>query len=313
MRTIKRKIFSSSLMAILIGLALPLQDAQASQFASEIFSFNNQAEATGLHVKLSGKFNTGSWTAREIHSEDISFHQELFDNETVMRGFADGQRRDVNLTKSRCEDSINNRFGKGHPHGLMMVLGNGEQRAMHMVAGGGDRPGTSEIAYAILPEFWRQGLGKSVVTAIVNEWAPEVRRIGLGQKLNEQVDANIRQAFQCFGGKELDQLDATASPSNVASWKILAGLGFEPAQCNVPNPEEIIVDYDHKDFGGSLKQNYESLETELLALFKDGEEASQQLKAGQRYVMIDLDGKKRVFSKHTRWDRIKFHFEKKFF
>ncbi|WP_010300779.1 GNAT family N-acetyltransferase [Candidatus Odyssella thessalonicensis] len=311
MRNIKRSFFPASLLATLLGLPLTPQDVQASQFASAIFSFDNQAEATGLHVKLSGSFNSGSWIVREINSEDIPFHQELFDNETVMKGFADGQRRDVNLTKSRCEDSINNRFGKGHPHGLMMVLVNGEQRAMHMVAGGGDRPGTSEIAYASLPEFWGQALGKSLVTAIINEWAPEVRRLGLGQELNGDADANIRQAFQCFGGKELEQLDATASPSNVASWKILTGLGFEAAQCNVPNPEEIIADYDHKDFGGSLKQNYEALETELLTLFNNGEESSQQLKARQRYVMIDLDGKKRVFSKHVRWDRIKFHFEKK--
>jgi len=60
-----------------------------------------------------------------------------------------------------------------------------------------------------------------VLGAIVKEWGPEVRRVGLGHGLDGMQHAAIIKAFKCFGGKELCRFDATASPSNRGSWRIL--------------------------------------------------------------------------------------------
>lgn len=126
--------------------------------------------------------------------------------------------------------------------------------------------------------------------------------------LNPVVDAKIIKAFHCFGDKPLDQLDATASPSNPASWKILVNVGFKPATCGLEWPEATI-DYDHKEF-----DSFKAMEDELLTLFEPSSNInSRPLSPGKRYCMIDPEGKIRTVSKHPRWKRMKYHFEHKDF
>jgi hypothetical protein len=217
----------------------------SSQFNSEIFEYENPGQATGLHVRLLGE----GWQGKDIKASHIKFHQDLFGNPFVIQGFADGQIREAEGVKSRCLMSINDRFAKGFPHGLLTISDTETGTPfMHIIGGGGDRAGTSEIAYAMLPEYQGKKFGTKVVSSFVQDWAPEVRRIGLGNGLDPLADEKIIKAFQCFEGKALDQLDATASPSNVASWRILDGLSFQAAVNDLENSESHI-DFDGKELG----------------------------------------------------------------
>ena len=86
---------------------------------------------------------------------------------------------------------------------------------------------------------WNQGYGESVFQSITEVFVPEVWRIGRGLGLSKSDgDAAIVKAFRCFGGQALDELDATASPANVPSWKILLRRGFGPAECGLDKDTE---------------------------------------------------------------------------
>jgi hypothetical protein len=288
------------------GLISFMSQAHAlqSQFESDIFSYEDPLKAQRLHVSLKGD----NWRAEDIKLDHTLFHIELFGNPTVMVGFADGQIRSAESVTTRVKNSVEERFGKGSPHGLLTVVDQLNKPFMHIVAGGGDRPGTSEIAYAMMPDYWNKKYGEKVITKMVYEWAPEVYRIGRGIRLDPLSQINIIRAFQCFGGKPLDQLDATASPSNPASWKILVKTGFEAAQSDLES-QEVVIDYDQREFS-SLK----NMENELLKLFEPATALDYQpLLPGKRYSMIDPEGNLRTISKHTRWERMKYHFENKDF
>lgn len=296
-------VFKKIVLGVLICF-MSQANASQSQFKSDIFSYEDPLNAQRLHVSLKGN----NWSAEDIKLGHTVFHIELFGNPTVMAGFADGQIRSAESVTTRVKNSVEERFGKGSPHGLLTVVNQLNKPFMHIVAGGGDRPGTSEIAYAMMPDYWGKKYGEKVVTKMVHEWAPEVYRIGRGIGLNPKGQANIISAFQCFGGKPLDQLDATASPSNPASWKILVKTGFEAAKSDLKS-EEIVIDYDQREFD-SLK----TMEDELLKLFEPATAIdSQLLIPGKRYCMLDPEGNLRTISKHTRWERMKYHFENKGF
>jgi hypothetical protein len=301
----------NALTSILTTICLSA-GAYGSTFESHIFSYEakgvNSSTLPRLHVNLQHE----RWMAEDIKEQHIPFHQALFGNAEVVKGFADGQTRDPEAVKSRCLNSINDRFGKGHPHGLLVVNNKENSKPfMHAVAGGGDRAGTSEIAYAMEVDYHGKGYGREVVSAVVQECAPEVRRVGLGQNLDplNDFDSKVIKVFQCFGGQALDQLDATASPSNTPSWRILIGLGFQAAQCDVVDLEAV-ASFDNKEINVKSKEEYAAIETELLKRF-DPIHSDRPLVKGQRYRMIDTDGNVRTFSHHDKWNRIKYHFEKK--
>jgi RimJ/RimL family protein N-acetyltransferase len=287
--------------SLLITLSFGTVFAQASQamFESDIFTYDDKENAKGLHVSLKGN----KWQAKEVTEQDISFHQQLFSNPQVMAGFADGQIRTPESTEQRLRNMWIPRFQNGRPHGGLTVSDPETQENFgHVVAGGGDEAGVSEIAYSYLPAYWRKGIGSAVLGTIVQQWGPEVRRIGLGTGLDELQDANIIKAFKCFDGQELNRFDATASPSNPGSWKILEKFGFEAAASKVQNLEDTL-DLDNKEL-----QSPQALEEELLKLFDSSGDISYKI--ATRYRLIDTDGAVRTFSKHATYDRIKYHFER---
>jgi GNAT superfamily N-acetyltransferase len=217
---------------------------------------------------------------------------------------------------SEEESSVEDRFAKGHPHGFLTIFDGEEKRFMHAVAGGGERPGTSEVAYAMMLGYQGKKYGTKVIRAIVQEWAPQVYKIGHGQYPNAN-DA-IAKAFQCFGEKALDQLDATASPSNPASWKILEKVGFKAAQCELAPEGEIDIDFDGKEFRATASTTWErqilelqAMEVELLKFYNSDPSTPRSVTfaSGKRYRMIDPEGNERTVSKHKQWNRMKYHFE----
>ena len=71
----------------------------------------------------------------------------------------------------------------------------------------------------------KKGVGTSCRRAMVKEWAPEVRAIGLGtapgMDLEHLGDCEKREAFCCFEGQPLQRIEATVSPENEASRRVL--------------------------------------------------------------------------------------------
>lgn len=270
--------------------------ATQAMFESEIFTYDDKKNAKGLHVFLEGR----NWQAKEVIEEDIPFHQKLFSDPEVMAGFADGQVRIPTATAQRLQNMWIPRFQNGRPHGGLTVFTLQDQEKIgHVVAGGGDEAGVSEIAYSYMPNYWGRGVGSEVVGAMVHQWGPEVRRIGMGKNLDEVQDKNIIEAFQCFDGKVLERFDATASPSNPRSWKILEKFQFQAAASKVQDTDPL--DFEQKEI-----QSPQDLEKELLKIY---DIVDSSYTVGTRYKLIDHEGKQRTFSKHNRFDRIKFHFE----
>lgn len=294
-----------SITSIFASTAVGSSDAVSSHLTSAPFSDIFSYEGPRLHARMTNS----RWSIEDIKREHIGFHQDLFANPIVMSRFGDGQVRDRSAVRARCENSIEKRFGEGHPHGLMTVSDPGTTFPfMHLVGGGGDRAGTSEIAYAMIPDYQEKKIGTQVVSCLVQTWAPEVRRIGLGTGLDPVAQSSIISNFQCFGGASLDQLDATASPANPSSWVILDRLGFKAAGQGVAS-SEVVVDLDGREFGTVRKDQYILMEEHLLSLF-DPAISDAPLKSGQRYLMTDPAGVKRTFSKHERYARLKYHLEK---
>jgi len=187
------KVFTHRLF-VTLSLGLLFSSASHAGFHSEIFTYEDPHNAKNLHVSLAGTH----WKARDVQETDIPFYQDLFSNQVVMEKYGDGQ----GYKPSRTEDFLRNRyiprFQAGHPHGFLTVFDVASQEPFgYVVAGGSDSPGVSGIAGAGLDSYWGQRIGSEVMKTIVETWAPEVRRIGLGSGLNEQ-DANIINAFKCF-------------------------------------------------------------------------------------------------------------------
>jgi len=265
---------------------------------SEIFTYDDPVAARNLHVSLPG---TGC-QMRSLEAADLPFYQTLFSNATVMSKFGDGQTRALDATATRVQ-GWTSRFQQGQPHGSLTIFDpETQERLGHIIAGGGDAAGVSEIAFALMPENWGKKLATHAATALVNHWVPEVRRIGLGIGLDAIQDAPIMAAFKCFGGRLLERLDATASPANPGSWKIFDRLNFQPAAMGVANVEPVL-DLDHQEFS-----SFQGFEDTILKAF--GPLQSHPLQAGIRYRLLDTEGRARTFSKHTSYDRLKYHFEK---
>ncbi len=275
----------------------------AFSFKSDIFSYDTNLGNPGyLHVAIQGN----GWRAEDIKEEHSPFHQGLFNNLEVMKGFADGQVRKPEDTAKRITTAWIPRFAKGQPHGGLSLFDDQNQLIGCIVGGGGERAGASEIAATLSQEAQWKKLASDLTEKTVTIWAPEVRRIGLGIDLTEQ-EASIKKAFCCFMEKPLEWLDATASPSNVASWYPMVQNGFQPA---VWKRAERIIDLTTGPFEGAgdsdLAVQYQEMEKYILEKSFTGEDP---IPAGQRLCLVDHRGKEWTLSKHERWNRLKFHFE----
>lgn len=277
---------------------------------SDIFSFDLPEYAKGCHTKLSGTSKTElKWTAHDVALADIPYHASAFANPKIMAGFATGQTRSATSTAGRIADNWMPRSLKGSPHGGMTIFNTGTgERIGHVVAGGGDGPGVSEVAYTLMeaswdgegtPTIWGKGVMSSVIGSIVNEWAPEVQRLS-----GDDMPEAVRKAFTCFGGERLSRLDATASPSNPGSWYILKKHGFVAAETNVRDTETV-ADFDGQDLDPT------AFEGELMKLYSVDTPEDAVLEKGVRYKVVGTDGSLFTVSHHSTYDRMKLHVELK--
>lgn len=67
----------------------------------------------------------------------------------------------------------------------------------------------------------------------------------------------------------------------------------------------MVIDFDQKEFESLI-----AMESKLLKLYEVTTTVTDKpLIPGICYRMIDPEGKSRTISKHTRWQRMKYHFE----
>lgn len=291
------KVFTRRLF-VNLSLGLLFSSASNAVLHSEIFTYDDPHHAKNLHVSLAGT----NWKARDAQESDIPFYQGLFNDPVVMAKYGNGQVYEPNVTEEFMRNRWIHRFQEGHPHGALTIFDpeSPEPKPIgYIVAGVEGFPGVSEISGAGLHDYWRQGIGSEVMGTLLETWAPEVRRIGLGSGLDEQ-DINIINAFKCFKGKELERFDATASPSNPGSWRIMEKFEFQPAAFKVLQIDPVL-DLDNLEFETPL-----ALESHIVNFFEEN-----SLEPGVRYRMVDTNGTLRTFSKHEDFQLIKYHFERK--
>ena len=215
-----------------------------------------------------------------------------------MKFYADGRPRDPNKVKQRCADLIK-RAEDGHPNGAIIVSTtdeNGQEEPFAwFIAGGGSAPGVSEIACLMTLEKQQEGWGTKLIPT-VKEYTDEIRRIGHGVDLKE-TEKWIQEKFSCFQGKPLEKLEATTSPLNEPSWKLLKSLGFYAKP--IETEKKIEVNYK----GQTLNKMVHG----LTDLFNREE---NPLSKGELYSMIDHNSEKRTVSFHETWNIVKWHVEK---
>ena len=90
----------------------------------------------------------------------------------------------------------------------------------NVILGGGEGPGRAELAYLFFKDFWGKGFASEAVSVLVNEYAPALI----------EYKYDFAKGFKDCPSMVLVRIDATASPDNIASCKILDKLGFTCAK-----------------------------------------------------------------------------------
>jgi RimJ/RimL family protein N-acetyltransferase len=182
-----------------------------SVFASVYFDWGNPTTKENLLVTI----QTERLILRSVIAQDTPDLMELFADSTVMRKFATGEPRSHSVTAQRIKDVWLPRWKKNDPRSPLAVFLRDD--LIHpiglVVLAPGEGPGRSELSYLFFTQVWGQKYAKEAVTSIVREYVPAL--------IDRKYD---------FGGSALTQIDATASPDNIASCKILTGLGFVKAK-----------------------------------------------------------------------------------
>ncbi len=293
------KFLYKNLEPVLFVLLIASAGASQPEFKSDIFTYEDPINARNLHVSMHGD----NWSAEDAKSHHLQFYQDLFGNPTVMAKFGSGKPMGSDRVASFFNSHGLEPFDKGNPDGLLLISDHLEQPFMHILAGRGDRPGASELQYAMMPDHWGKRYGEKVVATLVQEWAPEVSRIGCGIGLDGVAHAHIIKVFQCFEGKPLDQIYACASPANPGSVKILEKVGFNPASYHLKSTA-VAIDFDQREF-----DSLQAMDNELLKLFDPT--GDLKLIPSQHYRMIDPDGKERTVSLRPEWGQMRYHVEYK--
>jgi hypothetical protein len=277
-------------------------------------------ESMRLYVKLEGakkKRDTPGenhlFHVRAVELTDTVFHQvKIFGDPRVMKLFGDGKIRTKEDVGKRIVNSVAERFGKGHPNGLLTVVcDDSEDVAEHKkigfsIVGGGGKPGYSEIAGAFIPEYWNHKFGGACMD-LLSHYASQTQEIGIGKSFQERDPAAaFVQSFRSYGGEYLKHIESTTSPKNYASIALLNNHGFGPADLNhARTAEQQIIKLDYEMTGDKYKNDQE-IYRELKGKFEN------EFRTGDRFgvVLCDSDKIVRTVSWSKQFQEMKYHFEK---
>ncbi|MBA3660592.1 MAG: GNAT family N-acetyltransferase [Gammaproteobacteria bacterium] len=170
-------------------------------------TFKKNKTTGELHVNL----ETERLYIESVTTAYLYDYANLLGNPDVMTKFGDGKAWDFDYTKNRVGTWVE-RWNANDPFSSLSISKNDDDNFIgHVVLGYGDEPGQAEIAYVFDKSTWGHGYGKEAVSAVVNEYAPEL----------------IRQDYQ-VKGKDFTSITATARPDNEASVRILKSVGMKP-------------------------------------------------------------------------------------
>jgi len=163
-----------------------------------------QSDQGALHVTI----ETERLLIRSVEASDIDSYVELFESYDVMCKFGTGVKTRVE-TETRIREIWLNRWKENNPYsGLAVFKKDTHEFIGHVIAGHGDAPGLSEVAYLFLKAFWGQGYGTEATRALVKECAP----------------ATIREGYK-VEGEVLYRLTSTVRPDNPGSVRVLQKVG----------------------------------------------------------------------------------------
>jgi len=270
-----------------------------SQVSAVILKWDDFEHGTGLHVTHKGAIlrNGLTWSVHETQKEDTEIFNKILTNPEVRKYMAAGKPLEDSHISQLFQRSLN-RFKEGIPSGLL-VLEQEEQSLglIHLVPH--TTPGVGEIIRALLPEAQGQGIGKAALGFLVNDWAPALRKRGLGLDINPSHPTV--EKFKCFEGQPLDTIYTSARPSNVASWQGYKYYDFQP--CPIQKNTQIDCRSWDESWCGPLE--------EYIIDKYFSEVANNKLQADVLYPMIDEEGHLRTLSLVSKYGSLRYHFERK--
>lgn len=270
-----------------------------SAHASEpLLIWDNRETATGLHVFGSGVDKKGNtWAAHEVKIEETSFYQNLFTIPEVYSSMGAGTA----ISDSKMNHYIQfwtNLFSNGIPRGRITVAQNNELVGIVQLAGKSGNPGVGELIRALHPSVHSNGLGTELLGFIVNEWAPTLRSVALGQYADAPLLAVDK--FKCFEGETLHTICATARPSNIKSWKAYKHYDFHPSS---PQNDDLLISC----VGWEYSLNG-PLEEYIMHRFFSAD-ANIQLERDVLYSLLDENEEPRTLSYVSMYGSLRYHFE----
>ncbi|MDF3047162.1 MAG: hypothetical protein K0R73_280 [Candidatus Midichloriaceae bacterium] len=281
---------------------------------SSIFSIENlDNDINYLHVN--GLLSSVDCHLRNIQKEHLVFYSNWFSDPKAMKLYGTGTVYSNAALQCDSNDSItpaqkeaekkyqmwNSRFEKSQPHGGLTIISNESSKPIgFIVAGGGDEPGASEVAYILDPDYWRKGIGASALNFIVKAWAPEVKAIGNAVIIDDAFPY-LKDSFSCFGNEPLARLQATCSPINIASEKMLRKSGFTHALPGLSDSMVPVFDLTTTSLSLANPEDYIEVKERFLT---DG-----LRRPNIRYQCIDQEGIERTLSFKDRFDALRFHME----
>jgi len=136
-------------------------------------------------------------------------YAKLFGDAAVMKSYASGQPESPETVERRINNIWNKRWKEGDPYsGFAIFKKDTTEFIGHIAFGHGYVSGQAAFAYLLHEQFWNQRYGTEAVSAVVHQYAQEIIRRGYSME-----------------GSPLREAVATTLPSNIASGRILQGLG----------------------------------------------------------------------------------------
>jgi ribosomal-protein-alanine N-acetyltransferase len=237
-------------------------------FAGAKFEWDDFENRQGLRVTIT----TERLVLRSVVEDDIPDLVRLYADADVMRKFGAGTPKDEETTIKRVKDTWIPRWRDNDPRSAFVVYLKEDPKVIvgNVVLGVGEGPGRSELAYLFFKEFWGKGLASEALGALVHEYATAL----IERKYN------FAKGFKDCSAMILTRIDATASPDNIASYKILDKLGFTCAR-----PElQVLGEGGSPPESGSY--NIKSFETVLDKLSGEEETIERIRTAEKKYGMM---------------------------
>lgn len=264
-----------------------------TQVSAVILTWNDLDLGTGLRVSHQGD----GWAVRETRSDDIEFYRNLLGNTEIAKTVGSGSP----VSEEDIPNLVNRwvtKFSDGNPTGRMILEKNDEPVGFALLISCKE-PGKGEIARALVPEAQGQGLGKAALGFIVHEWAPALRRRGLG--LDIDPSHPTVEKFKCFEGEPLKLIYTTARPSNAPSWQCYKHFDFQPSQ---PTDQTHLISCE--TWEGS---QHGPLEDFIISKYYS-ETSPYRLTVNELYPMIDETGALRTLSFVEKYGSLRYHFER---